>query len=280
MGTLYVVSTPIGNLADVTYRAVEVLGSSGVIFAEDTRRTRVLLDHYGIEPAGIRSYHRHNEAVRTQEARELLSSGTSIALVTDSGTPLISDPGHRLVTMAIEIGARVVPIPGASAALAALVGSGLEPSAFVFLGFLPRSGGERLRRLETLEALPWTALLYESPQRLLSTLEDLAEHVGAERAVVVARELTKIHEEFFRGTLSEAVAYYSENEPRGEIVICLAPAAVPESKNLEAARQLASDLAREGSSSRDIVRELRERYGIERNRAYDMALEAAEEGKP
>ena len=274
------VSTPIGNLADVTYRAIEVLGHCGVIFAEDTRRTRVLLDHYGIAPSDIRSYHRHNEAARTQEAREILSGGRSIALVTDSGTPLISDPGHRLVAMAIEIGARVVPIPGASAALAALAGSGLDCSAFAFFGFLPRSGGERKRLIETLKTFPWTAVLYESPQRLTSTLEELTSEAGAERQVVVARELTKVHEEFFRGTLSEALAYYKRNEPRGEIVICLSAAEVSGSENLEAARRFANELVREGSSSREIVRELRQRYGIERNRAYTMALEAAEEGKP
>ena len=280
LGTLYVVSTPIGNLSDVTARALEVLESCDVLFAEDTRRTRILLQHHGIKAASLRSYHKHNEAARAEEAKALLAGGASIALVSDSGTPLVSDPGLRLVRAAIAGGAQVIPIPGPSAVLAALVGSGLESDSFTFLGFLPRGGRERRELLELLAAMPRTAILYESANRLVVTLAELAEQLGGEREIAVARELTKVHEDFVRGTLSEALAYYKKSAPRGEVVICLA-AAAPESddEKLKAARRLALELAQGGSTSKEIVRELRDRYDLERNRAYALALEAAEEGK-
>lgn len=278
-GTLYLVSTPIGNLADLSHRAVEVLGTSDIIFAEDTRRTRILLDHYRIHPRDLRSYYQHNEASRSEEAREILARGGSIALASDSGTPLISDPGFRLVRLAIDEGADVVPIPGASAALAALVASGLESGAFTFLGFIPRSGRERREYIRSLKEMPRTAVVFESPRRLVQTLAELVDELGGGRRVAVARELTKVHEEFTRGTLSEAAAYYKENAPRGEVVICLAAAEPAESEDLAAARRLAQEMAQAGSSSKEIVRALRDRYSLERNRAYALALEAAEEGK-
>jgi len=277
--TLYLVSTPIGNLGDLTRRAVEVLRASDTILAEDTRRTRILLDHYDIEPSTLKSFHRHNEAARTQEARAALAAGASIALVADSGTPLVSDPGLRLVQAALELGARVVPVPGPSAALAALVASGLDPEPFTFFGFPPRSGRKRRELLATLAGLPHTAILFESPQRLLRTLEEFAAVLGAERRVVVARELTKVHEEFVRGTLAEAAAYYSEHTPRGEVVLCLAAAPQPVAGSEEEARSLAASLARDGAPTREIVRALRDRCGLERNRAYEIALQALEERK-
>ncbi len=279
-GTLYLVSTPIGNLADLSARAVEVLRSSDVVFAEDTRRTRILLDHYGISTRDLRSYHKHNEAARCEEAKEILEAGKSLALVSDSGTPLISDPGGRLVRTAIDRKATVVPVPGASAALAALVASGLDTSTFTFLGFVPKSGRERRSYIDSLKTMLRTAVLFESPQRLVDTLAELGGELGDDRAVVVGRELTKVHEEFFRGTLSEALAYYKEHAPRGEIVICLAAAAkAGAAENVEAARSLALEMAQGGSTSREIVRALRDRFGLERNRAYALALEAAEEGE-
>jgi 16S rRNA (cytidine1402-2'-O)-methyltransferase len=276
-GTLYLVSTPIGNLGDLTFRAVEVLRSSDTILAEDTRRTRVLLDHHQIAARDLRSFHKHNEAARTAEIRARLAEGGTVALVADSGTPLVSDPGLRLVRAAIDVGARVVPVPGPSAALAALVASGLDTQPFTFFGFMPRAGRERRRVIAELGSLPHTAVFFESPQRLARTLEELAETLGPDRRGVVGRELTKVHEEFVRGTLNELAAYYRENTPRGEVVVCLAGApAEPDGRIEEAARSLARSLVREGATSREIVQALRDRFGLERNRAYALALEVAD----
>ncbi len=278
-GTLYLVSTPIGNLADFTYRAVEVLGACDAILAEDTRRTRVLLDHYGIAARALKSLHKHNEAERTHEMRTLLASGGSIALVSDSGTPLVSDPGARLVRAAIEVGARVVPIPGPSAVLAALVACGFDPEPFTFYGFPPRSGRARDELMATLSELQHTAVLFESPQRLVATLQDLGAALGEDRSVAVARELTKLHEEVVRGTLSEVAAYYREHPPRGEVVLCLEGAAESDvgAGQQEEALEAARLLARDGATSKQIVQALRDRFGLERNRAYSIAIEAAEE---
>ncbi len=279
-GTLYLVSTPIGNLGDVTFRAVEVLRVSDTILAEDTRRTRILLGHYDIKRGDLRSLHKHNEAERTEEVLQVLTAGGSVALVSDSGTPLISDPGLRLVRAAIEAGAVVVPIPGASAALAAVVGSGLDPQPFTFLGFVPRSGRLRREFIARLSVVTHTSIFFESANRLVRTLEDLEAELGGGRRVVVARELTKVHEEFLRGTLQEVAAYYRERTPRGEVVVCLGGASGESSSvTEEAARDLARSLARQGASSKEIVRTLRDRWGVERNRAYSLALEAAQEGE-
>jgi 16S rRNA (cytidine1402-2'-O)-methyltransferase len=277
-GTLYLVSTPIGNLGDVTLRAAEVLRSSDTILAEDTRRTRILLDHCDIAAGDLRSYHKHNEAARTEEVRGLLAGGASVALVADSGTPLVSDPGLRLLRAALDVGATVVPVPGASSVLAALVASGLDPQPFTFLGFVPRSGRARREFVATLAALRHTAVVFESPQRLVRTLEEFAAELGAERDAVVARELTKLHEEFIRGTLGEVLAYSQEHGPLGEVVICLAGAPdEPPGELEESARSLAGSLARQGSTSKEIVRALRDRLGLDRNRAYAIALVAMEE---
>lgn len=277
-GTLHIVSTPIGNLGDISYRAVEVLRGSELILAEDTRRVRVLLERYDIAPSNLKSYHKHNEAARTEEVCDVLAAGGSVALVSDSGTPLISDPGLRLVRAAIALEAAVVPLPGPSAVLAALVGSGLEAQPFTFLGFLPRTGKARRQAIEGLAGLTHTAVIFESPQRLVKTLDELAESLGADRSVVVARELTKIHEEFVRGTLTRVAAYYREQPPRGEIVLCLG-GALGESadESMEDARVAARRLAQDGAKSKEIVRELRARFGLDRNRAYAIALEVAEE---
>ncbi|NIR44056.1 MAG: 16S rRNA (cytidine(1402)-2'-O)-methyltransferase [Gemmatimonadetes bacterium] len=276
-GTLFLVSTPIGNLDDMTYRAVEVLGSVDTVLAEDTRRTRILLDHYRIAVDSLLSYHEHNEAARTQEMRTALAAGASVALVSDSGTPLISDPGLRLVRAALEVGARVVPIPGPSAVLGALVASGLDPQPFSFFGFVPRSGRERTALAASLARLPHTAVLYESPQRLVRTLEWLAEMLGAERPAVVARELTKIHEEFRAGTLAGLAGHYRQHAPRGEVVICLAGASLDADYGEEEIRAAARNLAADGASTREIVQTLRDRFGLERNRAYEIALQSGEE---
>src|SRR5437016_7627725 len=197
-GVLYVVATPIGNLEDITYRAVRILKEADLIACEDTRQTRKLLDHYGIEKPAI-SYHEHNEAERARQLIYNLQQGLTIAHVSDAGMPGISDPGYRVVKLAIEHGIRVVPVPGSSAVVAALAGSGLPTDAFEFRGFLPAKSGQRRTALESLRDVRHTVIFYETPHRIMESLQELAGILGAERQVVVARELTKLHEEFIRG---------------------------------------------------------------------------------
>lgn len=219
-GTLYLVSTPIGNLEDITLRALRVLREVSLIACEDTRQTRKLLDHYAIHKPTI-SYHEHNETVRAPELVENLLQGGSIALVSDSGTPLISDPGYRLVTRAIEAGIRVEPVPGASAVIAALAASGLPTGAFHFGGFLPPRAAQRKKALLKLKDESATLVFYEAPHRIAETLADIEEVLGA-RPVVIARELTKVHEEFLRG----AAAALRRAHPRfkGEITLLVGKA--------------------------------------------------------
>lgn len=200
IGVLYIVATPIGNLSDMTYRAVETLKAVDHIACEDTRQTRKLLDHFGIAAHPL-SYHEHNEAARTADLLQRLEAGASIALVSDAGTPLISDPGYRVVNAAVERGIRVVPIPGVSAVITALSASGLPTDAFRFCGFFPRKSGERRRLLESLRGEESTLAFYEAPHRILESLRDVEEVLG-DPPVVAARELTKLHEEFLRGTAS------------------------------------------------------------------------------
>jgi len=278
MARLYIVSTPIGNLGDFTYRAVEVLGSVARILAEDTRRTAVLLRHYGISTPLV-SAHEHNEAARIRQVLDWLDRGEDIALVSDAGTPLVSDPGARIVRSVIEAGHDVVPIPGASALLAALVVSGFETEPFTFFGFLPRSGQARRQRLEEIAALRHTAVIYEAPGRLVRLLHDLERVCEPGRQVMVARELTKVHESLVRGTLAEAAAYYADVAPRGEIVVVLAGRAEapgPEEEET-VARELAARLLEEGMRPSAIARELAHRLGMARNRAYEIALSLAGE---
>jgi 16S rRNA (cytidine1402-2'-O)-methyltransferase len=218
-GTLYLVATPIGNLADITHRALEVLRDVDLIACEDTRHTHKLLRHYGIDTKTI-SYHEHNEQQRTEELIGLLKQGSDVAVVSDAGTPSISDPGFRLVRTAIENDVRIVPLPGPSALVAALVATGLPTDEFFFAGFLPARTGARRARLNELRAVPGTLIFYEAPHRLASSLRDAYEVLG-EREAVVARELTKLHEEIRRGRLSELAEHYSTNEPRGEIVLLI-----------------------------------------------------------
>jgi 16S rRNA (cytidine1402-2'-O)-methyltransferase len=218
-GKLFLVATPIGNLEDVTLRALRVLREADRIYAEDTRRTRVLLDRHHIE-ARPRSLPAHNEARRTEELRAALAAGESVALVSDAGTPLLSDPGERAVTAALADGHLVVAIPGPSAALGAVTASGLGGGPFTFVGFLPRKPGERRRRLEELAPRPETLVLFESPRRLGDTLAELAEVFGEARSACVARELTKVHEELVRGSLGELAERYS-TPPRGEVTLVI-----------------------------------------------------------
>lgn len=279
MATLYIVSTPIGNLGDMTYRAVDVLGSVARVLAEDTRRTRVLLQHYDIH-ARLVSAHEHNEAARAQRVVEWLDAGDDLALVTDAGTPLVSDPGLRIVQRVLEAGHQVVPVPGASAALAALVASGLEPEPFTFLGFVPRTGRVRRERLEEIAASPHAVVLYESPNRLAALLADLSDLCGGARRVVVARELTKLHETVFRGTLAEASAHHA-GEVRGEVVVVLAgrePATASTAEADEAAaRALAGSLLAEGRRPSQVARDVARRLRLPRNRAYEITQSLVQE---
>ncbi len=217
---LYLVATPIGNLEDITLRALRVLKEADLIACEDTRHTRRLLDHYGIDKPAI-SYHEHNERERAEELLKRLARGERIALVTDAGTPGISDPAYRVVTAAIEKGIEVIPIPGPTALIAALVASGLPTDAFLFIGFLPARRQARRKKLEELRAVCETLVIYEAPHRIRETLA-VAREVLGERRAVLARELTKLHEQFIRGTLSEISSQLQAQEPRGEMVLVIA----------------------------------------------------------
>jgi 16S rRNA (cytidine1402-2'-O)-methyltransferase len=237
---LYLVATPIGNLADITIRALETLAAAEILACEDTRVTRVLLDRYAIRQRPT-PYHEHNADEAGPRLIAALSEGKSVALVSDAGTPLVSDPGYRLVERALEAGIKVVPIPGASAVLAALTASGLPSDAFLFAGFLPAKAGQRRSRLEELRSAPATLIVFESPHRLADTLAAMAETLGGDRRAVVARELTKAFEEMRRGTLAELAAHYaSAATPKGEIVICVAPGQKQAAEGQDVDRLLAS----------------------------------------
>lgn len=271
MATLYVVSTPIGNLEDITFRAIGVLRSVSRILAEDTRRTSILLRRYDITVPLI-SAHEHNEAARASQLTGWLDAGDDVALVSDAGTPLLSDPGARLVRAVIDAGYDVVPVPGASALLAALVVAGLPTGSFTFHGFIPRSGRARQDLLDELAVQRHTAVLYESPSRLNALLSDLVTACGADRPVAVARELTKLHESVVRGTLADALTYYAEGTVRGEIVVVLGGAPPPEPASELDAASLARDLLSAGATPRSAAKELAQRLRMSRNDAYSLVL--------
>ena len=271
-GTLYLVSTPIGNLGDMTHRAVEVLSSAALIIAEDTRHSRRLLDHYKISTP-LKSYHEHNEAQATPKLVGRLLAGDSIALISDAGTPLISDPGSRLVAAALEASLPVVPIPGASAVMAAIVGSGMPLEKFTYVGFLPRKGRERSEMIADIVASRSTVVMFEAANRVGTTLDALAEAGAAPRQAVVARELTKQFEEFKRGSVAELAAVYVDAAPKGEVVLVIAGAEespVSESELSNAARKLRAS----GNSPRDIMEHLMSGLGAPRNLAYKLAHES------
>jgi 16S rRNA (cytidine1402-2'-O)-methyltransferase len=237
-GKLYVVGTPIGNLADLSPRARDVLASADVIAAEDTRRTQGLLSHIGAKTR-VLAYHEHNEERRVPELLERLASGATIALVSDAGTPLISDPGWRLVHAARAAGFEVVPIPGPSAVLAALCASGLATDRFVFEGFLPRRAGARAERLQALRGEPRTLVIFEAVHRLAATLGALVEQFGAERRAALARELTKVHESLYTGSLGELAAMLGTDIPLlGEFVLVVAGAADDDAPDEQRARRI------------------------------------------
>jgi 16S rRNA (cytidine1402-2'-O)-methyltransferase len=271
-GTLYLVSTPIGNLGDMTHRAVEVLSSAALIIAEDTRHSRRLLDHYNISTP-LKSYHEHNEAQETPKLVARLRAGASIALISDAGTPLISDPGSRLVAAALEASLPVVPIPGASAVMAAIVGSGMPLERFTFVGFLARKGRERSEMIADVVASASTVVMFEAANRVGATLDALAEAGAGDRPAVVARELTKQFEEFKRGSVSELAGVYKDVAPKGEVVLVIAGAEkspVSERELSDAARKLRAS----GNSPRDVMEHLISGLGAPRNLAYKLAHES------
>ena len=272
-GRLYVVSTPIGNLGDFSFRAIDVLRGVALILAEDTRHSRTLLDRYEIRTP-VASYHEHNEAKMTPGLIARLRGGEDLALISDAGTPLLSDPGARLVSAALDAGVVVTPIPGASALLSALVASGINSERFTFYGFLPRKGRDRASTLAELASLPHTAIVYEAPTRLAETLTELEALGAGERKIAVAREMTKQYEEVRRGTVSTLRAYYENTPPRGEVVIVIAGAEVP-AVNESDVRARARALIAEGRTARDVVAQLVAELGVARNRAYEIAQEAA-----
>lgn len=269
---LYLVATPIGNLSDITLRALETLAGADVLACEDTRVTRVLLDRYGIVNRPY-AYHEHNANEAGPKLLAALDAGKSVALVSDAGTPLVSDPGYRLGQIAIAAGHRVVPIPGASAPLAALVGSGLSNDAFLFAGFLPSKDKARRDRLRELSLVPATLIFFESPHRIAATITAAADELGSERRASVCRELTKTFEEFRRGTLGELKAFYDEGATvKGEIVLVIAPPdapAAPEQVDVDAILvRLVKDMP-----SGKAATEAAKQTGLNRKDLYDRLLE-------
>jgi 16S rRNA (cytidine1402-2'-O)-methyltransferase len=277
-GTLYIVSTPIGNLEDITQRALRILREVDVIACEDTRHTRKLLNHFGIEAKTV-SYHEHNETERATELVETLLSGKDVALVSDAGTPLVSDPGFRIVNRAIEKGIALVPIPGATAFIAALSASGLPLDQFLFAGFLPARSAARKVKLEELRALGATLIFYEAPHRIAATLKDARAVLGNRRAVV-ARELTKLHEEFGRGNLDQLTEHFADpTRGRGEIVLMIAGAGSfdehevathdsPETSFIERM----SELQRAGLDEKAALKKAARELGLKRDEAYRVLV--------
>ena len=265
-GTLYLVATPIGNLSDITHRALQVLRDVDLIACEDTRHTQKLLNHYGITTKTI-SYHEHNEQQRAVKLIDQLKQGGNIAVVSDAGTPAISDPGFRLVRAAIENEVPVVPVPGPSALISALIAAGLPTDEFFFAGFLPARTNARRSRLSELQSVPGTLIFYEAPHRLAATLKDAYEILG-ERDAVVARELTKVHEEIRRGRLSELSDYYEREEPRGEIVVLIDRNVISAAKPQLNIAALINQFEQEGMDQRAALKKAARELGISRADAY------------
>ncbi|MBZ5656766.1 MAG: 16S rRNA (cytidine(1402)-2'-O)-methyltransferase [Acidobacteriia bacterium] len=270
--SLYLVATPIGNLEDITLRALRVLKEVDLIACEDTRQTQKLLSHYGIQTRTV-SYHEHNEMTKAAELIVDLESGAKIALVTDAGMPGISDPGFRLIALAIRHHVPVVPIPGASAFLAALVASGLPTDSFRFSGFLPAKSGQRRKLLESVRESPRTQVFYEAPHRLLETLADVVEVLGSDRHVVVAREVTKLHEEFLRGRAKEVLAQLkSRGEVKGEITLLIAKQESSEpraaSSELSVAQRVKQIMSEEKVDEKSALKKVAKERGIGKSEAY------------
>ncbi len=279
-GALVVVGTPIGNLGDLSPRATSALAAADVIYCEDTRHSRKLLSHAGISGTSLRSLHEHNEDERIDEVAAAVRDGRTVALVSDAGMPGVSDPGARVVHAVAAAGLTVTVVPGPSAVLTALVGSGLPTERFCFEGFLPRSGKERRSALATVGAEPRTTVLFEAPGRVAGTLADLVEACGADRPVAVARELTKVHEEFFRGSLAEAVTWAEERPLRGEVVLVVGGAPLVEDPGVED-ETLSAVLAERlgaGERTRGVVDDVAATFGVPRRRVYELALALRADG--
>jgi 16S rRNA (cytidine1402-2'-O)-methyltransferase len=276
-GCLYLVGTPIGNLEDITLRALRILKEADQIACEDTRHTQKLLTHYDIHKPLI-SYHEHNESTRAPELLEALEQGVRIALVSDAGMPLVSDPGHRLVTLCLQHQIPVIPIPGPSALLASLSASGLPSEEFLFVGFLPARSGERRRALERLRIEDRTIILYEAPHRLADCLADAREVLG-NRSACIAREVTKLHEEFRRGKLSELAASLEERPARGEITLLIGPEAPADARTQANSTQSLADrveeLIRQAKLDRkEALKLAAKERGLTRHDAYAQIVDA------
>ena len=270
-GILYIVATPIGNLEDITLRALRILKEADLIAAEDTRHSRKLLTHFGISRP-LTSYFDHNKEVKGAAILERLREGQNVALITDAGTPCVSDPGYQLVRDAVAAGVRVVPIPGATAAMTALSASGLASDSFTFAGFLPNRQGKRRERLQSLRDEPRVVIFYEAPQRLVAALADMGEVCG-DRQVVVARELTKIYEEFVRGNVSDVMARFAAAPVKGEVVILLSPSdEAPSAGDTVSAAELLEHCLRAGMTLKDAVRRVTQETGLARGEVYAEAL--------
>lgn len=272
---LYLVSTPIGNLADMTFRAVATLARADLVFAEDTRHSRRLLDHYAVSRR-LEPYHEHNAKVQRPRILAALAEGRSVAVLSDAGTPLVSDPGYKLAREVIDAGHKVIAIPGASAPIAALTCAGLPTDAFFFAGFLPPRSAARKSRLAALAKVPATLLFFEAPGRLAETLSDMATCLGSRQAVV-ARELTKLHEDVERGELAELAARFGKTPVKGEIVILVAPPSATEVSDQEITSRL--EHALNSASLRDAARSLADELNVPKTRIYDLGLKLKREAE-
>jgi 16S rRNA (cytidine1402-2'-O)-methyltransferase len=271
---LYLVATPIGNLGDITLRALATLASADVVYCEDTRHSRVLLDHFAIRTPA-RPYHEHNAEEQRPRVLAELSAGRRVALISDAGTPLVSDPGYKLVRDAAAAGHAVVALPGASATLAALVASGLPTDAFFFAGFLPSKETARRKRIGELAGIPGTLVFFEAPSRTAACLADISDVLGP-RPAALARELTKLHEEVSRGTLPALAAGIAGKEVKGEVVILVGPPVAGAVSDAEIEERLTAALATE--SLRDASKAVAERFGVAKSRVYELALRLKREG--
>jgi 16S rRNA (cytidine1402-2'-O)-methyltransferase len=274
-GVLYIVATPIGNLEDITLRALRVLKEVDVIAAEDTRHTQKLLSHYQIRTP-LTSYHEHNERIRAPALVERLLRGASIALVSDAGTPAISDPGYRLVVAAVAAGVRVTPLPGPSALTAVLSAAAFPTDRFAFEGFLPEKTQQRRERLRALHDEERTLVFYEAPHRLKDSLDDIRAILG-DRTIVIAREVSKIHEQFMRGRISEIITGISDREARGEIVIVVRGSTGESGASEELVKKDIVKLQASGMRVRDIADLLCEKYALPKKRIYRIALEVGKD---
>ena len=271
-GTLYLVATPIGNLEDITFRALRILKEVDIILAEDTRKTLKLLNHFEIKKPMI-SFYRHNEGVKTEQVLAMLEEGKNLALVSDAGTPAISDPGEDLVRVLIENEINIVPVPGAVAAIQALICSGFDTTRFAFEGFLSINKRTRKEKLAELKDEERTMLFYEAPHKLTRTLESLKETFGGDRRIVLGREITKIHEEMMRLTVQEAIDYYEENDVKGEFVIVVEGTPKIKEEVTETIEELMERYLDEGMDRKEAMKLVAKEKGVSKSEVYKVMLD-------